>query len=62
MRKVIKISDLASGMVLARCVTDFNGKIVLAEGIVITEKIINRLFTWGINEVYVDCPTDEGDN
>ncbi len=56
MRKVTKIADLAPGMVLARCVVDFNGKVVLSEGCVISEKTIQRLDAWDIREVCIDCP------
>ena len=55
-RKVTPIADLAPGMVLARCVVDFNGKVVLSEGCVITEKTIQRLDAWDIREVCIDCP------
>ena len=55
-RKVTKISELAPGMVLARGVVDFNGKVVLSEGCVITEKTIQRLDAWDIREVCIDCP------
>jgi hypothetical protein len=61
MRKTINITDLVPGMVLARCVVDINGKIILSEGIVITEKIIHRMLAWGINEVCIDCPAIENE-
>jgi hypothetical protein len=59
MRKIIKPTDLVPGMVLKRCVTDLNGKIVLSEGAVMTEKTIQRLLAWDISEVCIDCPADE---
>ena len=55
MRKVIKIGDLVSGMVLARCVVDSQGKIVLSEGATVTDRIIHRLQAWDIDEVCIVC-------
>lgn len=53
MHKVVKMAEAVPGMVLARCVVDSNGKIVLSDGVVLTENIIRRLVTWGIGELYI---------
>jgi hypothetical protein len=59
MQKFVKVAALAPQMVLGRCVTDSNGKIVLADGTVVTEKIIHRLQLWDIDEVCITCQSNE---
>ena len=59
MKKTTKVMELTPGMVVARCVTDINGKVVLSEGAVSSERTIQRLQTWDISEVCIKCSRDD---
>jgi hypothetical protein len=59
MQKIIKATELIPGMQIARCVVDSNGKVILSEGVIVTDKIINRLGTWDIRAVCIHCSDSE---
>ena len=59
MKKTTKVMELTPGMVVARCVTDINGKVVLSEGAVISERTIQRLQAWDIAEVCIKCSRED---
>jgi putative nucleotidyltransferase with HDIG domain len=58
MSKRFRIQDAEPGMILAYPVINLTGRVVLAEGTVLTEKIINRLQNWQIVAIDI-LDTDE---
>jgi hypothetical protein len=51
---ILSVKDIAKGMKLAQPVKNFQGHLLLPEGIELSEKHIKLLKTWGIIEVSVD--------
>lgn len=48
----LSLSDLKEGMVLEKPALA-NGRVILGEGMELTEKHLNIFKTWGVNEIYV---------
>ena len=51
MMVTVKIIDAYPGMILANCVFDSDGKIIVAEGVAITQTLIKRLIKWRVKEI-----------
>lgn len=49
----IRVDELKSGMVVARTITDGDGRILLRSGIQLNENYIKRLSEFGLNSVYI---------
>ena len=60
MKKTTKVMELTPGMVVARCVTDINGKVVLSEGAVLDRKevrkyLLERLAAYKVPREFFFC-------
>ena len=55
----VAVEYLQPGVVIARDIYTDNGRVVLASGVVLTERHIDALKNWGVVSVYVENPMME---
>jgi hypothetical protein len=59
MAKKIPLSDLESGMIIAKPITQKNGMVILGEGVELTTAWVERLQEMDIDGVYIDAPVEQ---
>lgn len=51
--KAYKVKEVVPGMTLGKPVLGNNGRVILGEGIILSERIIKQLHQWGINQISI---------
>lgn len=51
--KSYRLKDVVPGMTVGKPVLGANGRVILGEGIILSDRIIDQLVNWGINQIHI---------